>query len=135
MKNMKLILVVLILVLIVIGIIYTNIIPYPTGKDTVKSFANGRFQTIRLVTTDASGEMREKVTLYEYGKDTIESNIYHEKSVDDIEYFLGIDGYTVLDYKNCKYKHSDNIEDFTEREKEIFEEFKYEKYNYGHPNY
>ena len=96
--------------------------PYITGRDTVKSFGNGRYQIIRIPAS-IDGETQKFNILYDLKDDTtIESKIleFRHDDKNSLVYTFGDNGYTILNYKEEKYKQSKSCQDFTDEERSIF---------------
>ena len=96
--------------------------PYITGRDTVKSFGNVRYQIIRIPAS-IDGETQKFNILYDLKDDTtIESEIleFRHDEKNSLVYTFGDNGYTILNYKEEKYKQSKSCQDFTDEERSIF---------------
>lgn len=94
---------------------------YIIGRDTVKSFGDGRYQIIRIpITTDEKSE--ERNLLYDLKEHiTIESEIYvfqHDEEKKKV-YIIGSNGYTVLKYNEERYRQSKALQDFSDEEQSI----------------
>lgn len=98
---------------------------YLIGRDTVQSFGNGRYQIIQL---PLDTEFKKRNILSDLKENTtIESEIYvfyHDKK-DSVVYIIGINGYTILKYKEEKYQQSKTLQDFTKEEQSIFISYGY----------
>lgn len=103
----------------------TNV--YISGKDTVKSFGNGRYQIIKIPAS-IDGKTKTFNVLYDLRDETaIESKILkfkHDKK-NGLVYILGDNGYTILKYKEEKYKQSKSFQDFTDDEQSVFSSYLY----------
>ena len=89
---------------------------YLSGRDTVESYVNGRFQIIRS-NTDAkllSDEKEEKILIPHIKR-------YYED--EDNVYIIGDDEYLILNLKKKDYKMSKNLDDFTIEEQRMFISF------------
>ena len=72
--------------------------PYIIGRDTVKSFGNGRYQIIRIPAS-IDGETQKFNILYDLKDDTaIESEIleFRHDEKNSLVYTFGDNGYTIL---------------------------------------
>ena len=89
---------------------------YLSGRDTVESYVNGRFQIIRS-NTDAKSlyDLKEVKALIPHIKK------YYED--EDNVYIIGEDEYLILNLKKKDYKMSKNLDDFTIEEQRIFISF------------
>ena len=89
---------------------------YLSGRDTVESYVNGRFQIIRS-NTDAKSlyDLKEVKALIPHIKK------YYED--EDNVYIIGEDEYLILNLKKKDYKMSKNLNDFTIEEQRIFISF------------
>lgn len=98
--------------------------PYLSGKDTVESFGDGRYQIIRVL-----GESHQEILLLIDLKTntTIEKQIYNKKEINNIVYFVGANGYCILDYKNETFKQSKYLENFNENDISVFNQIRYTK--------
>lgn len=97
---------------------------YLSGRDTVQSFKNGRYQIIR----SSSGS----ISLHDLKTNiVIESEIRNKEEIDDIIYIIGNNGYCKLDYENEEVKQSKEISDFNDVDQNIFNRIQYIKV----PNY
>lgn len=120
----------IILMLIVSFVIFTHILfqllkdPYLSGKDTVESFGDGRYQIIRV-----SDEKHQEILLLVDLKtnETIETQVYNKKEINNIVYLVSANGYCVLDYKNGILKKSKYLEDFNGNDINIFNQIRYTK--------
>jgi hypothetical protein len=88
---------------------------YPTGKDTVLSVGNGRFQilhgiTYSLFTFDNSTSTADDVQ--EYYDDTKGAKLY----------LICESGYIVVDYKAETYKQYPRIEDCKQEDQAVFQD-------------
>ncbi len=89
---------------------------YLSGRDTVESYVNGRFQIIRS-NTDAkllSDEKEEKILIPHIKR-------YYED--EDNVYIIGDEEYLILNLKKKDYKMSKNLGDFTIEEQRMFISF------------
>lgn len=89
---------------------------YLSGRDTVESYVNGRFQIIRS-NTDAKSlyDLKEVKALIPHIKK------YYED--EDNVYIIGKDEYLILNLKKKDYKMSKNLNDFTIEEQRMFISF------------
>ena len=89
---------------------------YLSGRDTVESYVNGRFQIIRS-NTDAKSlyDLKEVKALIPHIKK------YYED--EDNVYIIGEDEYLILNLKKKDYKMSKNLNDFTIEEQRMFISF------------
>ena len=93
---------------------------YLSGRDTVQSFARGRYQIIR----SPSGS----ISLHDLKTNiVIETEIHSKQEFDNIVYIIGNNGYCKLDYKNEEVKQSKELNDFNDEEQNIFNSIKYIK--------
>ena len=97
---------------------------YLSGKDTEKSFGNGRYQIISFP-KDENGIIK-KALIDVKENEMIGSFVYHVKEIDNLVYIEGEMGYTLLDYDNESYQQFHTIQDFKQEAQVIFNQFQYE---------
>jgi hypothetical protein len=116
-KTILSLLFIIIIVIILIYLLYFIIIlsdnNYTSGRDTIESFGNGRFQIIRI-----SNEKKELSDLKELK--TIESDIQVYYQTENRVYIIGNNGYCILNCSEENYKQSKDLSDFAIEEQQIF---------------
>ncbi len=99
---------------------------YFSGKDTIKSYADGRYQILVFSVPEDESFAMNKKSLYDMKENKcIVADILHYKEMDDILYLINKNTYTILKYQEEKYKQSSSLTDFTLEEQQIFQEVKY----------
>ncbi|MCP3806388.1 hypothetical protein NLX78_03995 [Paenibacillus sp. Lou8.1] len=89
---------------------------YPSGKDTVEYFGDGTFQIFR-------GGPHDPLILYNHLADPLENavdNIVSYKIKKNIVYVVGENGFIKLDSSTNTYEQKKRINDFTSKDREIF---------------
>lgn len=129
MKSIKKIILILVSIVIVILLLLYSLQlflinndddEYSIGRDTLKSFGNGRYQIIKFYDENRKIEK----SLYDLKENKIiVSNIYtyYERLVDNNVYLVGEDSYCILNYKKEEYMQSSNLSDFSYEQQKIFE--------------
>jgi len=91
---------------------------YATGRDTIKSFGNKRFQLIRH---PFGLDNYQKISLYDAKEEkTIIQDVYNYKENDSFLYITAKDIYCILDYQVEIYRCSVALNDFTLEEQKKF---------------
>jgi len=95
---------------------------YPSGRDTVESFGNGRYQIIGFHSFDGKQKQMRYSLRDEKKNISIVEDIYIYNNKDKLGkvYIIGKNSYTILDYKQEKYDQTDNIANFSSDEQDIF---------------
>lgn len=89
---------------------------YPSGKDTIESFGDGKFQISKTPS--------RFVLINEKTNEFLESNIYRYKEIKPFVYIIGESGYLILNYETGEIKKHKKVEYFSNEEIKIFNQMK-----------
>ena len=97
---------------------------YPSGRDTYESFGDGTFQILRPI--GIADLQEDGYNLWEHGNPTaIEDKIYKYKEISPFVYFVGLKGYTVLNYETGKFVQNKDLNSFPQDQQKVFKEEKF----------
>lgn len=91
---------------------------HPSGRDTIESFGNGRYQIVGVV------NKRVLVDLDRNIRPSVEDNVYKYKVRGDLVYVIGQRGYTIVNYRTGEINQYKEINKFTLGDRKIFEDMR-----------
>lgn len=93
---------------------------HPSGRDTIESFGDGRFQILGPSDTKSlyDGEAQDMT------KASIEDNVYKYKVKGDLVYVIGQRGYTIVNYRTGEINQYKEINKFTLGDRKIFKDMR-----------
>ena len=121
-KKSLLIVSIALLVLIFIYLYFSTVVfnDYMSGRDTVVSFGDGRYQILRF----PNGIPKQLIDLSIKSPidETIEINVKGYREIPPMVYIIGEKQYTIINYKTFSTKQTSSFEELSENEKNIFSE-------------
>jgi|tagenome__1003787_1003787.scaffolds.fasta_scaffold20931234_2 hypothetical protein len=92
---------------------------YPSGRDTIEIYGDGRYQIMR------SGSSSKTLMNVETQED-IEQNVYKYKEIKPLVYVIGKKGYTILNYKKNSIINYSNKGMIPMKQQKIFDKIENE---------